>query len=87
MYHDEFKEVPDNYRYFVPQDPELQRKLLSCYHDYPLGMHQGRDKTLSSPAQDVYWPNMSQHVHSWIRRRPQCIRFKSLSPQHGPMRV
>ena len=71
-------EDPDHYRYFVPHDPELQRKLLSCYHDSSLGIHRGRDETLPSLAQDYYWPNMCQHVRSWIRHCLQCIRFNPI---------
>ena len=39
VYRDEFMEDPEHYRCFVPQDPELQWKLLSCYHDSLQGMH------------------------------------------------
>ena len=31
--------------------------------------------------------NMSKHVRNWIRCCPQCIRFKPITPTHGPMQI
>ena len=30
---------------------------------------------------------MAKHVRNWVRHCPQCIRFKSLKPSHGPMQL
>ena len=30
---------------------------------------------------------MSKHVQNWIRRCPDCIRFKTNDQRHGPMQV
>ena len=30
---------------------------------------------------------MYKHVRNWIRCCPQCLRFKSLQPSHGPMQL
>ena len=65
----------------------MQRHLLQVYHDSPLGMHRGRDATYNSLSRDFYWRNMSKHVRNWIRRCPQCIRFKTLQQPHGPMQI
>ena len=41
MYSDEFMIKQDNYHVFVPNDLDLQRKLLSAYHNSTLAMHRG----------------------------------------------
>ena len=50
-------------------------------------MHRGREATYQSLANDFYWRNMSKHVRNWIRRCPDCIRFKTAEQHHGPMQV
>ena len=87
MYRDEFMVNPSHYRIMVPNDIELRRKLLQAYHDSPLAMHRGRDATYESLSYDYYWRGMAKHVKNWIRRCPQCIRFKTPDPKHGPMQV
>ena len=86
-YSDEFMQDPTHMRIFVPSDSAMQRHLLQVYHDSPLGMHRGRDATYNSLSRDFYWRNMSKHVRNWIRRCPQCIRFKTLQQPHGPMQI
>ena len=87
FYSDEFMRNPDHLRLFVPSDVKLQRHILQCYHDSPLGMHRGRDATYIAISRDFYWRNSSKHVRNWIRRCPHCIRFKTLCQPHGPMQV
>ena len=87
FYSDEFMRNPDHLRLFVPSDVKLQRHILQCYHDSPLGMHRGRDATYNAISRDFYWRNLSKHVRNWIRRCPHCIRFKTLCQPHGPMQV
>ena len=43
--------------------------------------------TYLSLLQDFYWRNLAKHVRNWVRRCPQCIRFKSTQVAHGPMHV
>ena len=50
-------------------------------------MHRGRDATYNSLSHDFYWRHMHKHVRNWVRHCPQCIRFKSLTPSHGPMQL
>lgn len=50
-------------------------------------MHRGRKTTYGALSHDLYWRNMAKHVGNWIRRCPDCIRFKSTDPKHGPMQV
>ena len=88
MYSDEFMNNPSHLRIFVPSDTQLQQRLLQAYHhDSPMSMHRGRDATYLSLSQDFYWRNLAKHVRNWVRRCPQCIRFKSTQPAHRPMHV
>ena len=87
MYRDELMDNPNHYRYVVPDDIQFRRHLLRAYHDSPVAMHRGREATYQSLANDFYWRNMSKHVRNWIRRCPDCIRFKTAEQHHGPMQV
>ena len=87
MYHDEFMDDPNHYRYVVPDDIQLRRHLLRAYHDSPLAMHTGREATYQSLAKGFYWRSMSKHVRNWVRRCPECIRFNTSDQHLGPMQV
>ena len=87
MYSDKLMTDPHHYRIFIPSAPDLQRHLLTAYHDSPIGMHRGRDATYNTLSQDFYWRNMHKHVNNWVRRCPKCIRFKTIQPAHGPMQL
>ena len=87
MYSDVLMDDPTQLLIFVPSDIELQWHLLLTYHDSPIGMHRGRDATYNSLSRDYYWRHMHRHVRNWVCCCPQCIRFKSLQPSHGPMQL
>ena len=87
MYSDVLMDDPNYLHIFVPSDIELQYHLLHAYHDSPVGVHHDRDATYNSLSHDFYWRHMHKHVQNWVRRCPQCIRFKSLQPYHGPMQL
>ena len=87
VYVDNLMTDPHHYRIFIPSDPDLQRHLLIAYHDSPIGMRRGRDATYNTLSQDFYWRNMHKHVINWVGRCPQCIRFKTTQPAHGPMQL
>ena len=78
---------PTHLRIFVPSDIELQRHLLRAYHDSPVGMHRSRDATYNCLSHDFYWRHMHKHIRNWVHHCPQCIRFKSVQPSHGPMQL
>ena len=86
-YSDEFLHEPDHLRVFVPSNTQLQRHLLQAYHNSAIGMHSGRDATYNALSYDFYWRNIAKNVRNWIRRCPQCIRFKTLNQPHGPMQI
>ena len=87
MYFDVLMDDPTHLLIFVPSDIELQCQLLRAYHDSPVGMHCNRDATYNYLSHDFYWRHIHKHVRNWVRHCPQCIRFKSLQPSHGPMQL
>ena len=87
MYSDVLMDDPNHLHIFVPSNIELKRHLFRAYHDSSIGMHHGRDATYNSLSHDFYWRHMHKHVRNWVRRCPQCIRFTSLQPSHGPMQL
>ena len=87
MYADVLMDDPTHYCILIPSDPTLQCHLIHAYHESPLGMHRGRDATYNTLSHDFYWRHMAKHVRNWVRHCPQCIRFKSFKPSHGPMQL
>ena len=87
VYLDNLTTDPHHYPIFISSDADLQRHLLIAYHDSTIGMHRGRNVTYNTMSQDFYWHNMHKHVKNWVRRCPQCIRFKTTQPAHGPMQL
>ena len=45
-----------------PQDVGVRDKLLSAYHNGPLGGHLGVDKTVRRVLKDWYWPGVYADV-------------------------
>ena len=87
MYSDVLMDDPTHLHIFVPSDIELQHHLLCAYHDSSAGMHRGRDATYNCLSHDFYWRHMHKHVRNWVHHFPQCIRFKSMQPSHGPLQL
>ena len=50
-------------------------------------MHRGRDATYAAISRDFYWRNLSKHVRNWVKRCPECIKFKTPSQKPGPMNI
>ena len=86
-YKDEFMIDHHNYRIFVPDNLVLPRQLLKAYHNSTLSMHRGREATFAAISRDFYWRNLSKDVPNWVKRCPDCIKFKASSQRPGPMNV
>ena len=86
-YRDEFMIDHDNYRIFVPDNLVLRRQLLKAYHNSTLSMHHGREATFAAISRNFYWRNLSKDVRNWVKRCPDCIKFKTSSQRPGPMNV
>ena len=86
MYRDELMDNPNHYRFVVPDYIQFRRHLLQAYYDSPFAIHRGQEATYQALANDFYWRNMSKHVRNWIRRCPDCIRFKTIDQIMVPCR-
>jgi hypothetical protein len=49
-------------RKYVPEDPELQLRLIKEHHDTPLAGHPGRSKTFDLLSRHYYWKTMRKQV-------------------------
>jgi hypothetical protein len=43
---------------FIPDEPELNQKVMSHFHDSLAARHQGHTRTLELIAHHYYWPAM-----------------------------
>ena len=66
---------------------QAQRQLPKAYHNSTLSMHRGREATFAAISRDFYWRNLSKYTHNWVKRCPNCIKFKTSSPRPGPINV
>ena len=63
----------------IPQ--ALKSKIMKWYHHTLL--HPGRDRTCKTISQHLYWKDMKDHVHQFIRRCPTCQMTKQKHKNFG----
>jgi len=65
------------------EDKEI---LLNEFHDSPLSLHPGIEKTYAAMSELFYWPNMYNDVVEYVRTCDKCQRIKaSHQPSDGPL--
>jgi hypothetical protein len=57
---------------YVPDDPELQLRLIKEYHDTPLAGHPGRSKTFDLLSRQYYLKTMRKQVDRYVRSCVEC---------------
>lgn len=67
----------------VPVESSLIHKILTEYHDTPIGGHAGVTRTLARVASQFYWPNMRQHVQKFIAACIICQQAKSINKPYA----
>ena len=69
-------------RVVIPASSTLVQKLLSEYHDSPVGGHSGEFKTYQRLAQEWFWCGMRKAVSKYVQSCQTCQQQKvsSLSP-------
>jgi hypothetical protein len=63
-------------RLCVPNNPELQHKLLKETHDSPLGGHFGGARTIARLNQNFHWPGLKNLVRRYVRTCEECAMNK-----------
>ena len=61
---------------YVPDDPELRRRIVSQHHDSRIAGHAGRWKTLELVSRNYWWPQMSRYVGQYCKTCDTCLRTK-----------
>src|SRR6266481_5555399 len=68
-------------RIYVPNDPELRRRITSQHHDTRVAGHPGRWKTLELVSHNYWWLGISHYVASYVAGCDVCNHCKSFPTQ------
>lgn len=61
---------------YVPNDPELRRRIVALHHDTKIAGHPGRWKTLEMVSRTYWWPQMSRYIGQYTKACDLCLRTK-----------
>jgi len=62
--------------FYVPNDRDLQRRLLHEVHDTPIGGHMGLAKTIARLTSSCWWPGMKAMIADYVRGCTTCAAVK-----------
>jgi hypothetical protein len=62
---------------YVPDDPELQLRLIKEHHDTLLAGHPGRSKTFNLLSRQYFWKTMRKQVDRYVRSCAECQKSRT----------
>jgi hypothetical protein len=65
------------HRFYVPNDQELKKLLLSEMHKVPYVGNPGYQNTIAAVKKKYYWPGMKNEVVDFIARCLECQKVKA----------
>jgi hypothetical protein len=63
---------------YVPNDPELRRRIVAQFHDTKVAGHPGRWKTLELTTRNYWWPQMNRYIGQYTSACDMCLRTKAI---------
>ncbi|GBN88535.1 hypothetical protein AVEN_240952-1 [Araneus ventricosus] len=80
-----YRFVPDAYTEQAQLVPSNEiTNVLKQYHDAPTAGHYGEEGTYHRIAQRYYWSGMRSSISDYVKKCPECARYKSTPILHGP---
>src|SRR5690606_41892946 len=61
---------------YIPDDLDLQRRLLHNIHDHPAAGHPGTAATYEMVTRNYWWPSMRKTIARFVRNCDTCARVK-----------
>jgi hypothetical protein len=61
---------------YVPNDRDLQRRIIKQQHDTHIARHAGHFKTLELVACNYWWPQMSRYISIYVKTCDLCNQTK-----------
>jgi hypothetical protein len=62
---------------YVPEDPELQLRLIKDHHNTPLAGDPGRSKTFDLLSRRYYWKTMRKQVNQYVWSCAECQKSRT----------
>ncbi|GFS56456.1 transposon Ty3-G Gag-Pol polyprotein [Trichonephila clavipes] len=64
--------------------PNAERELImQRHHNDPMAGHYGEDGTFQKIAKQYYWTGMKKYISDYIKKCPECARFKATNQKHA----
>jgi hypothetical protein len=67
---------------YVPDNLDLQGKIIASCHDHPAAGHPGQARTYEMVTRHFWWPKMRKTISRYVRNCHTCTRIKPA--RHAP---